>query len=162
MALVFNLQRSRFLGIETSQGRESNLYAIRAQEQPSPFPVYVPEEHSELAARLFENSSLPAGISNDARSGDNTETVWRSDHNKEAQYVTISVDKYGDDFPDAFRKLAYQWTLEEIATTSLRLPAWLPLRPGTDCAQSFFCRHIHSPGQMVSSVYKTDTSAVLF
>lgn len=149
MALVISThERSRFLGIETSQGRESNLYAIRAQEQPSPFPVYVPEEHSELAARLFENSSLPAGISNDARSGDNTETVWRSDHNKEAQYVTISVDKYGDDFPDAFRKLAYQWTLEEIATTSLRLPAWLPLPPGLEqelqLQSFFFCGFVHA------------------
>ena len=136
--------RARFLGIQTTTSRESNLYAISVQRPQSPVPLAVPPVHAALAARLFTNLGLTV-VEAVAPERDASipvpAPVWTSRYDARSNYATLAVDGYGADFASALRAEIYKISQEKADTLALRLPAWLPLPPDLDTElqrQSFF------------------------
>lgn len=136
--------RARFLGIQTTTSRESNLYAISVQRPQPPVPLAVPPEHAGLAGRLFANLGLTvveAVAPECDPSAPVAAPVWTARYDARSNYATLAVDGYGADFASALRSEVYKISLEKADTLALRLPAWLPLPPDLDAElrrQSFF------------------------
>lgn len=121
--------RARFLGIQSSQGRESNLYAVRVNRPQPPFEVYFPEVHAAVAARLFGNLPLTVSLQSTTAEPSAPRTVWSSAIDTKAGYAILAADTYCTDFAASLRAAAYKLSLEKVDTLSLRLPAWMPVPP---------------------------------
>lgn len=114
----------RYLGIQTSAGRESHLYAVQAVRKPAPFPIHVPELHTELSAQLFASADLPAVVDSAVAAPVDKRTVWSLSCNQEHGRARLVAQNYGADFVASLRVQSHQLLAEGVKTTMLLLPAW--------------------------------------
>ncbi|MDF3057431.1 MAG: putative anti-sigma regulatory factor, serine/threonine protein kinase [Rariglobus sp.] len=139
--------RARFMGLQSAQGRESNLYAVRVNREQAPTSIYLPPVHAAIAARLFGNLALNVTLLTDTAEPTEAQTTWTSSYDAKAGYATLTADRYCVDFPNSLRAAAYKLFLEKVETLALRLPAWQPLPPGLEeelqKQDFFFCGFVH-------------------